>query len=166
MNIQSQSVLNATAMQSVLATQSYLNGSTEKHKKSIVADLLLTALIDAFSILVIFLLMNFSSNGEILYINKMELPQANQVDVLERYPVVKFENGQIFLEDKAVTADGLVAGLLEVRKAWQDVHPDQEYPGILTVQADRRSKYSELNGIVIAASQTGFSDIRFAVVAK
>ena len=65
-----QGVLKEKALGSILASSSVLNPESEHHKKSIVADLLLTALIDAFSILVIFLLMSFSSTGEILFINK------------------------------------------------------------------------------------------------
>lgn len=166
MNINSQSILENTALQSVINAQSFLHPRGEKHKRSIVADLLLTALIDAFSILVIFLLMSFSSTGEILYINKMELPKSAQAVLLERNPVVKYENDILYLEDQVVTPDGLVSALLSLRSQWQETHPGQEYPGILTIQADRRTKYSSLNNIVVAASQTGFSDIRFAVVMK
>jgi biopolymer transport protein ExbD len=166
MNLRSHSILEKTALGSVLAGESYLHSTVEKGKKSIVADLLLTALIDAFSILVIFLLMSFSSTGEILYINKMELPTASKADVLERYPVIKIDQGQIYLEDKAVTPDGLVAALLDLRKAWSETHSGEEYPGILTVQADKHAKYLDLNSAILAASETGFSDIRFAVVMK
>ena len=81
------------------------------------ADLLLTALVDAFSILVIFLLMSFSSTGDLLTIGKdTELPQARLTETLERNPVVKIEAGKIYLEDKPVTGDGLIAALLELRK--------------------------------------------------
>ena len=99
-----------------IAKTSILNPEGKRHKKSIYSDLLLTALIDAFSILVIFLLMSFSSSGELLTLGKdMELPKAMGL-MLERNPVVKLEESKIFLEDKEVTTDGLVAGLMELRK--------------------------------------------------
>ena len=149
-----------------LARTSILNPEGGRQKRSIVADLLLTALIDAFSILVIFLLMSFSSSGELLTLGKgMELPKATGAQ-LERNPVVKLENDKIFLEDKEVTADGLVAGLLELRKQFQATHTGEEFPGILTIQADRRVKYQQMNSIVVATGNAGYSDIKFAILMK
>ena len=160
------SIVKATALHSVVGESSVLAPQGEKKSRNIVADLLLTALIDAFSILVIFLLMSFSSTGELLMMGKgMELPKAS-ADVLERNPVVKYDSGKIFLEDKEVTPDGLVQALLDLRKDFLATRPGEEFPAILTVQADRRVKYEQLSGVVQASAQAGFSDIKFAVVMK
>ncbi len=165
--IATNSVLQMTALQSALASGSQLNPKGVSMKKNIVADLLLTALIDAFSILVIFLLMQFSSTGDILHITKgMELPKANIGDVLERNVVVKVEEGKFYLEDKEVTADGVLEGLLALREKFQSTHAGEEFPGVLTIQADRRTKYESLNQVVLAAAHAGYSDVRFAVVLK
>lgn len=161
------SVLTETMLNGELAEASVIKPKGHKGKRGLAADLLLTALVDAFSILVIFLLMSFSSTGDILFIGKdQELPKAALTEMLERHPVVKVENGQIYLQDVAVKAEGLIAGLLELRKQYAADHPGEEYPGTVTVQADRRVKYDFLNQIVLAASHAGFSDIRFAVLAK
>lgn len=160
------SILENQSQHSVLGSMSILNPDSERHSKSIVADLLLTALIDAFSILVIFLLMSFSSTGEILYIGKMELPIATQAAMLERHPVVKLDEGLIYLEEAEVKIDGLTAALLDLRKQYQQTHPGEEYPGVMTIQADRRVKYEVLSQIVAAASQAGFSDLKFATMMK
>ncbi len=160
------SIVRTTSFHSSLGETSVIKPSREKHKRNIVADLLLTALIDAFSILVIFLLMSFSSTGELLMMGKnMELPKAS-ADMLDRNPVVKLDSGKIFLEDKEITADALVQALLDLRKNFQDTRPGEEFPAILTVQADRRAKYEQLSGIVQASAHAGFSDIKFAVVMK
>lgn len=163
-----QSVLKQTALQSQLAAASVLKPDSSKGKRNMAADLLLTALIDAFSILVIFLLMNFSSTGDILFINKgMELPKAAKAEILERNPVVKIEENKIFLENQAIgTGDALFQSLLEMRKKFSGERPGEEFPGIVTVQADRRIKYEFLNQVVVACAQAGFSDIRFAVLGK
>ena len=161
-------IVKETALSGIIGSSSVLApDSGGHHKRNIVADLLLTALIDAFSILVIFLLMSFSSSGDILYIGKnQELPKAARAEALERFPIVKIEEGKYFLEDQPVTADGLVAGLLGVRKKWQEIHTGEEFPATLTVQADRRVKYEVLNSVVLASSHAGFSDIKFAVIMK
>ncbi len=165
--LSAQSILSETAMESVIKSNSILHPEHERHQRSVVADLLLTALIDAFSILVIFLLMSFSSTGEILYINKdTQLPKAHLTEVLERNPVVKIEGGKLYLEEKEITNDTLIAGLMDLRKQFSETRPGEEYPGLLTVLADRRVKYEASNSIVMAASAAGFGDIRFAVLAK
>ncbi len=163
-----QSILSDSAMHSVLQGEGYLHPQEAgRHRRNIQADLLLTALIDAFSILVIFLLMSFSSTGDILFISKdTELPKAKLVDVLDRNPVVKVEGSAMFVENKEVKPEGLIAELIELRKQFAETRPGEEYPGIVTVQADRRVKYEVLNQIVMAASAAGFGDIRFAVLAK
>jgi biopolymer transport protein ExbD len=162
-----QSLLRETAMQSALNSESVLKPHGGKWKRVLGADLLLTALIDAFSILVIFLLMSFSSTGDILYIGKnTELPKASRTDILERNPVVKIEEGKMFLEDKTVDNETLVAALLDLRKQFTETHPNDEYPGTVTIQADRRVPYSVLNSVVLAASHAGFSDVHFAVLVK
>lgn len=162
-----QGILKNSAFHSVIGESSILAPKSERMKRNIVAELLLTALIDAFSILVIFLLMSFSSTGEILYMGKgVELPRAAKSEFLDRHPVVRIDDGKIYLEEKELTADTLTAALLEVRQKYQESHPGQEFPGTVTIQGDRRLKYEMLNGIVLASSQAGFSDIKFAVIMK
>jgi len=163
-----QSVLQTTAMQSELASVSVLGPRHSKHKRSLAADLLLTALIDAFSILVIFLLMNFSSNGEILFINKgVELPKAAQAEILDRTPVIKIDENQIYLENTLLAnGDALFQALLAIKTKFAQEHPGDESMSMVTVQADRRIKYQFLNQVVVACAQAGFSDIRFAVLMK
>jgi len=94
------------------------------------------------------------------------LPKSALAEVLDRNPVVKYDDGKIYVEDKAVTADQLVQALLDLRKQFQETRPGEEFPGMLTVQADRRVKYEQLTSIVQASAHAGYSDIKFAVVMK
>ncbi len=162
------SVLSQTALTSELGSQSILNPKDDKSKRSLIAPLLLTALIDAFSILVIFLLINFSSTGEILFISKgVQLPNASSTDVLERNTVVKYESGKFYIDDKELTdQNGLIQELLVVRKQWAETNSGEEFPGIVTIQADKGTKYESLNSIVLAMAHAGFGEIRFAVIPK
>ena len=80
--------------------------------------------------------------------------------------MVKVEGNSFFVEDKEISQDQLIPELMNLRKAFAETRPGEEYPGIVTVQADRRVKYEVLNQIVTAASSAGFGDIRFAVIAK
>lgn len=161
---------NATVKTSVFHTlsgSSILNPKQARHKKNIFSDLLLTALIDAFSILVIFLLMSFSSTGELLTMGKdMELPKAALGDVIERNPVIKIDGTKIFLEDKEIQEADVVAALMSLREQYKETHPNEEFPGIVTIQADRRVPFSQMNSIIVATGNAGFSDIKFAVLMK
>lgn len=160
-------ILKTSVLTGTLEAQSVI-APTGTHKKQIIAvDLLLTPLIDAFAILVIFLLMNFSSTGEILMLGKnQELPKAHLAAVLERHPVIKVDDDKIYVEDKLVNANSITAELLDLRKKFQENNPNGEFPGIATIQADRRVKYELLNQIILGMNQAGYSDIKFAVVMK
>ena len=164
----SRSVLSESSIGSAIGAQSVLNPKGVKWKRNLFADLLLTALIDAFSILVIFLLMNFSSTGEILFINKgVELPKAAQLETLERNTVVRYDQGKFYIESKELAdQNSLIQELLDTRKEWVATHPNEEFKGIITIQADKKTKYENLNSIVLAMAHSGFSEIHFAVVAK
>lgn len=163
----SDGILKASVLTGTLEGHSIITPRGAKMKRQIAADLLLTALIDAFSILVIFLLMNFSSTGEILMIGKnQELPKAHLADILERNPVIKIDENKLYVEDKLVDANSITAELLELRKKYQELHPNEAFPGIATIQADRRVKYEFLNQIILGMNQAGYSDIKFAVVVK
>ena len=61
----------------------------KKAGRSVDVALNLTPMIDMFVVLVIFLLMTFSTSGEILFIQKdIELPKAEMTDELEQAPVI------------------------------------------------------------------------------
>ncbi len=160
------SVLKNTAMHSPLKQASYLHPEGGfAAEKSMDAPLMLTSLVDAFSILVIYLLMHFSASGEILILNKnMELPKAFSSAELIRYTIVKFEEGKYYIEDKEVSEDGLVQALVKLREDWQKYRVNEEFPDKLIVQADRRTPFKALNSVVLAGAQTGYSEIKFAVV--
>jgi biopolymer transport protein ExbD len=160
-------ILNSSAMHSILASNSVIHPESQMVKRTVAADLLLTALIDAFSILVIFLLMSFSSTGEIISVGKgMELPNAKQGETLERTPIMKVDGDKFFLESKEILPKDMTQALLDLRADFQKHSPNQEFPATMTLQADRRVKYEVLNQVVVAAAQAGISDIKFAVLMK
>jgi biopolymer transport protein ExbD len=135
-------------------------------KRNVVASLMLTSLVDAFSILVVYLLFSFSNSNEILYLSKdMELPQAASAQELLRSTVVRVEQGQYFIEDKLVNPGELASALVDLRKhfAKTGLGNDEEEQA-LTVQADRRIQFNLLNNVILAGSQAGYSDIKFAVI--
>ncbi len=85
--------------------------SKRKGKRDVTALLSLTAMVDMFTVLVIFLLQNYNATGEIIYIPKeVVLPKATSVRELKPSHVVTISNKEILL-DKVVVAtfDDVVA---------------------------------------------------------
>jgi biopolymer transport protein ExbD len=78
--------------------------SKRKGKRDTTAVLSLTAMVDMFTVLVIFLLQNYNTTGEILYIPKdVVLPKASSVKELKPAHVVTISSSEILL-DKTVVA--------------------------------------------------------------
>lgn len=85
--------------------------SKRKGKRDVTAMLSLTAMVDMFTVLVIFLLQNYNTTGEILYIPKeVILPSASSVRELKPSHVVTISNKEILLgKDIVATFDEVVA---------------------------------------------------------
>lgn len=68
-------------------------------KRGVTAVLSLTAMVDMFTVLVIFLLQNYNTTGEILYIPKeVTLPKANRVNELKPSLVVTVSAKEVLID--------------------------------------------------------------------
>ena len=77
--------------------------SKRKGKRDVTAILSLTAMVDMFTVLVIFLLQNYNATGEILYIPKeVTLPKATSVRELKPAHVVTISSKEILLDKDSV----------------------------------------------------------------
>src|SRR3954471_8117362 len=76
-------------------------------KRGVYAALTLTSLVDVMTIITIFLLMNFSANGEVLYMSKdIKLPDASHGVQLERAPVISVSADAVTFDGKMVLSTG------------------------------------------------------------
>ena len=70
-----------------------------KGKRGVTAMLSLTAMVDMFTVLVIFLLQSYNTTGEILYIPKeVTLPKANRVSDLKPAVVVTVSSKEVLID--------------------------------------------------------------------
>ncbi|WP_413292860.1 ExbD/TolR family protein [Bdellovibrio sp. HCB185ZH] len=85
--------------------------SKKKGKRGVTAVLSLTAMVDMFTVLVIFLLQNYNTTGDILYMPKeVTLPKASSVKELKPAHVVTISNKEIVLDkDTVATFDEIQA---------------------------------------------------------
>jgi len=151
-------------------------------KKNGYASLMLTSLVDMFTIIVIFLLMNFSANGEVLYMSKdIKLPDAYHGAQLDRAPVISvspeavtFDGHQVTATDELTKGDVLNVPALEdalrdERRRYETIHardPEHPFRGLVNVQADRKIPFKVIKRIMFACNQSGFGNINFAALAK
>ncbi len=153
----SQILKSSGFLTSPLANKSLISQKQAKLKKSILASLTLTSLIDAFSILVIYLLTN-ASNTQIPFDmrGQMQLPQARLADQLSYGSVVRVINGEYFVDQTKIAIANLPIKLAELKKK----NPTET----IIIQADRKLPYSEMNPIILAAAQAGVEKFQFAVM--
>lgn len=148
-----------------------------KAGRSVDVSLNLTPMIDMFVVLVIFLLMTFSTSGEILFIQKdIELPTATRTDELEQAPVIIIGGGQVVIEGKPVgRMDDIaedenfeIADLSEVlnnlKKQYQQLHPNQTFTGKIIIQGDKSVTFRVLKKVMFTCTSVGYGTINFAVL--
>src|SRR3979409_1738193 len=140
-------------------------------KKVGYAGLMLTSLVDMFTIIVIFLLMNFSANGEVLYMSKdIKLPDAYHGAQLERAPVISVSGDAVTFDGRQVAStDDLVRGevlnvpeledaLRDERRRYETIHaqdPEHPFRGLVNVQAARKIPFKVIQRLQFACHQRG-----------
>jgi biopolymer transport protein ExbD len=151
-------------------------------KKQGYATLMLTSLVDMFTIIVIFLLMNFSANGEVLYMSKdIKLPDAYHGAMLERAPVISVSGEAVTFDGRMLlqTADlekgdvlnvpELEDALRDEKRRYEQIHandPDHPFRGLVNVQADRHIPFKVIKRVMFACNQSGFGNINFAALSR
>ena len=151
-------------------------------KRGVYAALTLTSLVDVMTIIVIFLLMNFSANGEVLYMTKdIHLPDAYHGAQLDRAPVVSVSGESVTLDGRMLASTGDLAkgdavgvpeledALRDEKRRYETIHqndPDHPFRGLINVQADRRIPFKVIKRIMFACNQSGFGNINFAALSR
>ena len=160
--LETASPLKQTMLGSALGGTSMLRPKASHVRRTMVASLMLTSLVDAFSILVIFLIMNHSANNEVVNVgDKVVLPQAREGQLIQSGVVVRVEGGKFFVEDKPVGLSDLVSHLKSLNSSANVAKRE----GLIIV-ADRSMDYADLSPVILAGSQAGFSKFKFAVIRK
>ena len=142
-------------------------------------DLPLTSMIDMFSMLVIFLLMNFSSTGEVFFIPTKDLimPEAQHGRQLETAPLITIaRDGSVRLDSEAVGSlphtsiedqgENLAAlrmRLQQMRAVEMQIKPNVEFKGQINIQADEQTTSERVKKVMVALIQEGWTGINFAV---
>lgn len=152
-----QGILATQIKNSPLLIQKRVRASGSKSKgKSLLFAMNLTTLIDAFCILVIFLLSNMNGQLQNLTVGKnTTLPTATLTEIMNAGVVVRMEGNDIFVDDKATTAETIVKVLIDSKT---------EEKNSLIIQADKDADYDKISLILRAGGVAGFEKYAFAVL--
>lgn len=157
------STLQTAMMKGPLYSQSSLKPRGKKSLRNLLFVLNLTALIDAFSMLVIFLLSNMGGDQSTVNMSqKIKLPYTQTSDTAAAGAVIRVEGNSYALDDKPVSLSGLTEALVQLKKKTA-VGPDDETLS-LVIQADQSASYDQLSPVLKAGGQAGFSKFKFAVL--
>lgn len=135
-------------------------------KKDMTTPLLLTALVDAFSILVIFLLVQVTaSQAPFDPSETIHLPKASAVDgdksaASGSLSVLSIENGQYVVDGKKVARQALAATLKAKREAVQAAGKSEFR---LVIQADEKADADFMGPLLLATAEAQVSKLEFAV---
>ncbi len=143
---------------------------SRKHKKGF--GLMLAPMVDLFSVLVIYLIMNFSSTGEVFFISKdIKIPEASQGMPMESYPLVSvlgdkvafdalLDNSTVAFED---VNDGRSPKLRERLKVIRErdikiLGPDG-FKGQINIQADQSIPVEKVKRVMQVLIDEGWTTL-------
>lgn len=167
--------------------------SRNNSKRGVVVSLSLTAMVDMFTVLVIFLLQNYNTTGEVLFLPKeVSLPKAESVKELKPAVVVTISNQFIFVDkDQIVDFEQVkaqddwmiepvreaVARFIELARQKSESQMDSRIQRVMqapapttpewnkvTVQADRGIDFGTIKKVLFTVTEAGAGEINFAVM--
>ena len=138
------------------------------HKRKGEFGLSLTAMIDMFSTLVVFLLLNFSATGEAYFVSKkVVIPQAVHTRPLETAPLISITKDSVTLDShifKTEEVGGLQEGLRKLKAMQEDLkEAGLEQKLQINIQADENTPVDKIKSVMNILIQEGFTGINFAV---
>jgi biopolymer transport protein ExbD len=158
-----------------------LGGRFLRGRKSTNAELNVVPMVDMMTMLVIFLLQQFSSTGEVLYMQKdIKLPNAQHGQMIEIAPVVAISAEQIVVTGVKVAdipdldrdsgylnIPALEERLRDEKKRWEFIHkadPDSKWDGIVNIQADKAVPFRIVKRVMYSCGVAGYYNVNFAAL--
>lgn len=137
-------------------------------------NLMLTSMVDMFSMLVVFLLQTFSSTPEVMILKGMELPKSITASIVREAPVLAIsKDGNLYLDQKLVgkTADitknpeDLLNRLNFIKRGWITSHKS-EFTGDINLQADHEVESTTVSMVMGVLTSSQFQSIQLAVIGR
>lgn len=167
----SSSILGTGQFEHHLLTRKQKKG---RAKKALLVGLMLTSLVDMFSMLVCFLLQTFSSSPEIFVAKDIKLADAFSGTEVKVAPVLSVSKTALYLDQKEIgsldkvlkSPAPLVKGLEVLRQKWGKENPGKPYPGEINLQADRDMASTDVAKIMGLLNSQQYQVIKLAVMGQ
>jgi biopolymer transport protein ExbD len=160
-----------------------LGGKFARAHKATNAELNVVPMVDMMTMLVIFLLQQFSSTGEVLYMQKdIKMPNASHGQTIEIAPVVAISATEIAVTGvKVATIEelehdlygpanipGLEERLRDEKKKWDFIHqqdPDKgSWDGAVNIQADYGIPFRIVKRVMWSCGIAGYFNVNLATL--
>ncbi len=121
----------------------WLTRRKQAQKRMIVASLMLTPMVDMFSLLVIFLLQFFSSSPEFLPVADVQLPASISAAEIAEAVTVSVSMEDVYVSHEKIgplvevlkNPSAFSDALLKAREKWATDHPGKEFTGDVNLEA-------------------------------
>lgn len=149
-------------------------------RKTSTFSLRLTSMLDMFTILLVFLLSNYSSEGQIITTPKdLQLPESTAQKAPKAAPVIMITREVIMLDDKILQSLAEIENSSELMIAplYQALQQNRSvaekigqldaklgFRGNVTIQADRDLPFLLMKKVMYTCGQVGHNDMYFAVI--
>ncbi|MBL7544023.1 MAG: biopolymer transporter ExbD [Bdellovibrionaceae bacterium] len=147
-----------------------------RHKKKSF-HLNLAPMVDMFSILVIYLIMNFSSSGEVFFISKdVTMPKAAKGLPMQSFPIISIIGDKVSFDAENVEGrpvyveepnDQKVPQLRNVLKKIRtievEIAGEKNFKGQINLQADEKTSVENVKKIMRVLIEEGWTGINFLV---
>ena len=157
-----------------------LGGKIARGRKATNAELNVVPMVDMMTMLVIFLLQQFSATGEVLYMQKdVRLPEARHGQMIEPAPTVAISADQVVVTGQKVAdvADldrdagylnipALEERLRDEKKRWEFIHQSDgaKFDGIVNIQADKAVPFRIVKRVMYSCGVAGYFNMNFATL--
>jgi biopolymer transport protein ExbD len=159
-----------------------LGGKFHGGRRSTNADLNVVPMVDMMTMLVIFLLQQFSATGEVLYMTKdIKLPDARHGQQIEIAPVIAVSGSQVVVsgqkvadvaevvKDPSQIIAPVVEKLRDEKKRWDFIHQndrdrEKNWKGEVNVQADVKVPFAVVRRVMASAAEAGYGSVNFAAM--
>jgi biopolymer transport protein ExbD len=158
-----------------------LGGKASRGRKATNAELNVVPMVDMMTMLVIFLLQQFSATGEVLYMQKdIKLPDAHHGQTIEVAPVVAISGSEIAVtgvkvadiadlerESGYLNIPGLEERLRDEKKVWEFMHqqdPEKKWEGLVNIQADKAVPFRIVKRVMYSCGVAGYFNVNFAAL--
>jgi biopolymer transport protein ExbD len=158
-----------------------LGGKISRGRKGTNAELNVVPMVDMMTLLVIFLLQQFSTTGEVLYMQKdIKLPSAQHGQINEIAPVVAVSAEQVVVTGVKVAdvreldqdpgylnIPALEERLRDEKKKWEFIHqndPEKKWDGLVNIQADKAVPFRIVKRVMYSCGVAGYFNVNFAAM--